>query len=87
MSLKIFIRKTHKWIGLLIGIQIFFWVTGGLIMSWFPIEEVHGDHLHTTIDPVVIDPDKLYPVSELIKTHGLNTVLSQISVYDSISTF
>lgn len=34
----------HKWIGLIIFIQIILWMTGGLVMSVFPIEEVRGEH-------------------------------------------
>ncbi len=34
----------HKWIGVIIGIQIVLWMTGGLVMSIFPIEHVRGEH-------------------------------------------
>ena len=38
-------RKLHKWLGLMLGIQVFFWIAGGLIMSAIPLEKVHGKHL------------------------------------------
>ncbi|GBL04310.1 hypothetical protein KUL10_16160 [Glaciecola sp. KUL10] len=38
-------RKLHKWLGLILGIQVFFWIAGGLIMSAIPLEKVHGKHL------------------------------------------
>ncbi|WP_179952268.1 PepSY domain-containing protein [Marinicella rhabdoformis] len=39
------LRKIHKWIGLIIGIQILLWFVSGLVMTWFDIDTVHGDHL------------------------------------------
>lgn len=35
----------HKWVGIILGIQIMLWVSGGFIMSWYPIEKVRGEHL------------------------------------------
>jgi hypothetical protein len=46
MKLYRWCRKIHKWVGLLIGIQVLFWILGGLVMSALPIDKVHGDHLH-----------------------------------------
>jgi uncharacterized iron-regulated membrane protein len=46
MKLYRWCRKIHKWMGLLIGIQVLFWILGGLVMSALPIDKVHGDHLH-----------------------------------------
>ncbi|WP_289027845.1 hypothetical protein [uncultured Paraglaciecola sp.] len=40
-----FWRKLHKWIACLIGIQILLWISGGVVMSAFPIENVRGKHL------------------------------------------
>jgi len=71
MQLKKFIRKTHKWLGLIIGIQVVFWVFGGLVMSSFPIEQVHGDHLLKETTPIVLDVDRLYPLVNVIKQNNL----------------
>jgi uncharacterized iron-regulated membrane protein len=38
-----YIRKTHRWLGLLLGIQFILWTIGGLYFSWSDIDEVHGD--------------------------------------------
>lgn len=38
-------RKLHRWIGLLIGIQVLLWIAGGVYMSAMPLEWVHGKHL------------------------------------------
>jgi uncharacterized iron-regulated membrane protein len=38
-----YIRKTHRWLGVLLGIQFLMWTIGGLYFSWSNIDEVHGD--------------------------------------------
>ena len=40
-----FWRKLHKWIGLVIGIQVLLWISGGVVMSIIPIDMVRGKHL------------------------------------------
>ena len=37
------IRKTHRYLGLIIGIQFLFWTVSGLYFSWTDIDEIHGD--------------------------------------------
>jgi len=38
------IRKTHRYLGLFIGIQFLLWSVGGLYFSWTNIDKIHGDH-------------------------------------------
>ncbi|QCR25337.1 PepSY domain-containing protein [Pontibacter sp. SGAir0037] len=40
-----YIRKFHRYLGVILGIQFLFWTLGGLYFSWNNIDEVHGDHL------------------------------------------
>lgn len=35
----------HKWVGLIIGLQIVLWIAGGVVMSVIPIETVRGKYL------------------------------------------
>lgn len=37
--------RLHRWLALLIGIQLLLWFTSGLVMSLLPIERVRGEHL------------------------------------------
>lgn len=46
--LPLWVRRTHKWLSLVIGVQALLWVLGGLYMVVVPIEIVHGDHLART---------------------------------------
>ena len=38
------IRKTHRYLGLFLGIQFLMWTVSGLYFSWTDIDEIHGDH-------------------------------------------
>lgn len=59
--------KIHKWIGLLIGIQVVLWVAGGLVMSWFPLNEVRGEHNIAEPEPVRLSAgDMLVPIGVIL---------------------
>jgi uncharacterized iron-regulated membrane protein len=45
MRLHIAARKTHKWLGLFIGIQVVIWSLSGFYMTAVHIDTIHGDHL------------------------------------------
>lgn len=40
-----FFRKLHRWLGLLMAIQIIAWMASGLYFSLVPISEIRGEHL------------------------------------------
>lgn len=35
----------HKWLALLVGVQIVFWVVSGFFFTLFPIEQIRSEHL------------------------------------------
>ena len=37
------IRKTHRYLGLFLGIQFLLWTISGLYFSWTNLDEIHGD--------------------------------------------
>lgn len=43
--LPFWVRRTHKWLSLVVGVQAVLWVLGGLYMVAVPLTKVHGDHL------------------------------------------
>lgn len=59
---KHYIRKSHRYLGVFIGIQFVFWTVGGLYFSWTNIKEIRGDHLRSekeqilTFDQQMISP-------------------------------
>lgn len=40
----LFLRKSHRYLGLFIGIQFVMWTVSGLYFSWTDLDEIHGDH-------------------------------------------
>lgn len=40
-----YIRKSHRYLGIVLGVQFLFWTLGGFYFSWNNIDDVHGDHL------------------------------------------
>ncbi len=46
------LRKTHRWFGVILGVQFLFWTIGGLYFSWSDMDEVHGDHQKAHIHPL-----------------------------------
>lgn len=38
------IRKSHRYLGIFLGIQFLMWTASGLYFSWTDIDEIHGDH-------------------------------------------
>jgi len=40
-----FWRQLHFYLGLLLALQLLAWFASGVVMSWFPIEQVRGEHL------------------------------------------
>ncbi len=44
-SYKYLIRRAHRYLGVVIGVQLLLWTIGGLYFSWSDIDEIHGDHL------------------------------------------
>ncbi|MDZ7871565.1 MAG: PepSY domain-containing protein [Rheinheimera sp.] len=42
-----FWRQLHFYLGLLLSLQLLAWFASGVVMSWFPIEQVRGEHLQS----------------------------------------
>ena len=48
MRTHVIARKTHKWLGLFLGLQVVIWSLSGLYMTIVHIDTIHGDHLVQT---------------------------------------
>lgn len=48
MNKQLLIRKTHRYLGIFIGIQFLGWTASGLFFSWNDINDVHGDYMRKT---------------------------------------
>lgn len=50
--------RLHRWIALIVGVQILLWFASGLFMSVVPIDTVRGAHL-AAVEPPALDPASL----------------------------
>ncbi len=76
MNPSFWARKTHKWIGLVIGVQALLWMISGVYMTAISLDVIHGDHLaHVFDEPLKRDKPRvdvarigeLYPGFEALK--------------------
>ncbi|MFK5891178.1 MAG: hypothetical protein QM486_10675 [Flavobacteriaceae bacterium] len=73
-SPQYYVRKTHRYMGLFIGIQFFLWTIGGLYFSWTNIDHIHGDHLVNFPNTKISVVDSLLSPNDAIKSAGLEKV-------------
>lgn len=45
-SKHFYIRKSHRYLGVILGVQFFIWTISGLYFSWTNLDEIHGDLQH-----------------------------------------
>lgn len=38
-------RVWHKWLGMVVGVQVLLWISGGVVMSAIPLDIVRGEHV------------------------------------------
>lgn len=71
MKASVLFVKIHKWIGLIVGIQVLLWIVGGLYMTWYPIEVIRGEHNIRAVEPAALnDAGSLIPVADAVATAG-----------------
>jgi hypothetical protein len=58
MNTHLLVRKTHRYLGIIIGIQFLMWTISGLYFSWSDIDEIHGDHMRKS--PGFLHADQSY---------------------------
>lgn len=50
--MKKWFRKIHRWLGVLMALQIVAWMASGLYFALFPIETIRGEHLAAGPEPM-----------------------------------
>ncbi len=56
MNKKLMLRKAHRYIGLLVSLQLLAWTIGGIWFTWNDIDDIHGDYLRNFDKPEVSQP-------------------------------
>jgi uncharacterized iron-regulated membrane protein len=74
-----YIRKTHRYLGLILGIQFLMWTIGGLYFSWSNIDEIHGDFQKKEATLLSSDISLVSPslaLGNIKKNHPVDSVVS-----------
>lgn len=80
MRFRIAARKTHKWLALLVGVQLVVWSLTGLYMVTVHIDTIHGDHLvHAAPKPAIAASALADP---LAAAHGNGANAVRMAVID-----
>lgn len=70
--------QIHKWVGLVVGIQVLFWVGGGLVMTAIPIETVRSEHRIKTPPPIALPLDRALPLAEVARLSGVSPMRAEL---------
>lgn len=76
MALLRWTVRIHKWLALIVGIQIILWVAGGFGMSLLPIEKVRGEHNMAADEPSALPVDGLITPQAAASAAGIEAVQS-----------
>ena len=67
------IRKTHRYLGVFLGIQFLLWTISGLYFSWTNIDDIHGDQFKK-LEYQSKSFENLISPSQLNVSGGINTI-------------
>ena len=51
-----FLRKLHKWLGLIVGLQLLLWSVSGLLFAWLDHHQVSAEHSVQAVRSAVLPP-------------------------------
>jgi uncharacterized iron-regulated membrane protein len=66
--------QLHKWIALIVGVQVLFWVVGGLVMTAIPIERVRSEQHIAAFQPDLVPLDSVISAKDAAAAAGLQPV-------------
>ena len=69
MRTHVIARKTHKWLGLFIGLQVVIWSLSGLYMTVVHIDTIHGDHLIRSLPQKTVNAADLVDPLTVVAAH------------------
>jgi hypothetical protein len=80
-----YIRKSHRYLGVLLGMQFLLWTVGGLYFSWSNMHEIHGDNQRCQ-PPLLSGAIQLVsPTAALDSIKKIHSVDSLVSIVDLIT--
>ena len=66
--------RAHRWIVLVVGVQILLWISGGVVMSVLPIEEVRSEHKLRAPERAPVDPLAVLSLRQAAASAGLDVL-------------
>lgn len=81
---KHYIRKSHRYLGIFIGVQFLFWTLGGLYFSWTNIKEIRGENLRKKDGGLNLPANLISPnivLDEISKTKNVSEI-SKIQIVE-----
>ncbi|MEO0001705.1 MAG: hypothetical protein RL766_1751 [Bacteroidota bacterium] len=78
-STHFFIRRSHRYLGLLLGLQFLLWTIGGLYFSWSNMDEIHGDFQKKKVPLLKSDLALVSPsivLDSIKKIHSVDSLVS-----------
>ncbi|MDZ7627396.1 MAG: PepSY domain-containing protein [Parvularculaceae bacterium] len=60
------IHVAHRWLGLLLAVQVVLWMASGAVMSWFAIEDVRGETAASIEAPLALRATSYFPPGGVI---------------------
>ena len=66
--------RIHKWVALIVGLQIMLWIAGGLVMSAIPIEQVRGEHKIAPTEALAANPADLLSLKQVTNRHQIDAI-------------
>ena len=72
--------QIHKWVGLVAGLQVLFWVGGGLVMTAIPIETVRSEHRLKASAPAALPLEQALPLAEVARLSGVAPARAELKM-------
>ncbi|WP_304074773.1 PepSY domain-containing protein [Maricaulis maris] len=72
--------RIHKWLALVVGIQIVLWIAGGVVMSALPLDRVRGEHNIAEFTAPALDVSGVLPVQAALSDLALGGALEAIDL-------
>ncbi|MGF2411222.1 MAG: PepSY domain-containing protein [Ferruginibacter sp.] len=82
------IRRSHRYLGLIFGIQFLFWTVGGLYFSWTNINQITGKDIRKE-EPALLPDNAHVPLAQIIskiKKTGTVAAIKSIQLVDVLDT-
>ena len=70
--------QLHKWVALVVGLQVLFWVGGGLVMTVIPIETVRSEHRAAKLKPALLEVGALPTLAVVARRAGVAPVEAEL---------